>query len=67
MRRSNKRPVVLLPEPLSPTSPSVSPCAILNDTSSTARTYIGGVAEHAALPREVLGQVFNFDQFIHSV
>src|SRR5438105_13980261 len=32
------RPVVLLPQPDSPTRPSVSPCLIANDTPSTART-----------------------------
>src|ERR1700674_4378317 len=32
------RPVVLLPHPDSPTSPSVSPLATVNEISSTART-----------------------------
>ena len=37
-RRSTVRPIVLLPEPDSPTRPSVSPRRIANDTPSTART-----------------------------
>src|SRR2546427_3065699 len=32
------RPTVVLPQPDSPTSPSVSPCSSVNDTPSTART-----------------------------
>ena len=35
---STMRAMVLLPEPDSPTSPSVSPRSITNDTSSTTRT-----------------------------
>src|SRR5207253_8601250 len=38
MRRRMQRPVVDLPQPDSPTSPSVSPLRMLNDTSSTACT-----------------------------
>src|SRR5688572_25742431 len=34
-----QRPVVVLPHPLSPTSPSTSPCVTANDTPSTARTW----------------------------
>ncbi len=33
-----QRPVVVFPQPLSPTSPSTSPCCTENDTPSTART-----------------------------
>src|ERR1022692_3413581 len=35
---STERPIVLLPEPDSPTRPSTSPCPISKLTSSTART-----------------------------
>ena len=38
MRRRMSRPRVLLPEPDSPTKPSVSPSWISSETSSTART-----------------------------
>ena len=38
MSRSSIRPNVLLPEPDSPTSPSVSPASIASDTPLTART-----------------------------
>src|SRR5450631_529009 len=38
IRPSNERRTVLLPEPLSPTSPTASPGWIENETSSTART-----------------------------
>ena len=34
--RTTARPVVVLPDPDSPTSPSVSPARMENDTSSTA-------------------------------
>ncbi len=34
----SRRPMVLLPQPDSPTSPTVSPAATSNVTSSTART-----------------------------
>src|SRR5258706_11596303 len=39
MSRRMQRPVVVLPQPLSPTSPSTSPGWIENDTPSTARTW----------------------------
>jgi hypothetical protein len=35
---STRRAVVVLPHPDSPTSPSVSPCLIVKETSSTACT-----------------------------
>src|SRR6185295_11055644 len=38
MRRSSERPAVVLPQPLSPTSPRVSPGATAKEMSSTART-----------------------------
>src|SRR6185369_7101208 len=38
MSRSSVRPAVVLPQPLSPTSPSVSPGPTWNEMSSTART-----------------------------
>src|SRR6516164_8836805 len=41
IKRSSNRPRVDLPQPLSPTSPSVSPAAIDNDMSSTAVVYAG--------------------------
>ena len=37
-RRMSARPVVLLPQPDSPTRPSVSPRRMVNEMSSTART-----------------------------
>jgi hypothetical protein len=37
--RRMQRPVVVLPQPLSPTSPSTSPSRTENDTPSTARTW----------------------------
>jgi len=43
IRRSTVRPIVLLPEPDSPTKPSVSPVRIANETSSTARTGRSGL------------------------
>src|ERR1700678_382539 len=39
IRRRINRPSVLLPEPDSPTKPTVSPARISKDTSSTARTW----------------------------
>src|SRR5215203_4312281 len=38
IKRSRQRPTVDLPQPDSPTKPSVSPARISNDTPSTART-----------------------------
>src|SRR6185369_11318752 len=38
IKRSRQRPTVDLPQPDSPTRPSVSPAKISNDTPSTART-----------------------------
>src|SRR4051812_12460340 len=40
IRCINSRAVVDLPQPDSPTMPTVSPLAIANDTSSTARTVL---------------------------
>src|ERR1700730_10197663 len=40
IRCINSRAVVYLPQPDSPTIPTVSPLAIENDTSSTARTVL---------------------------
>src|SRR6266576_7148556 len=40
IRCNNNRAVVDLPQPDSPTIPTVSPLAIENDTSSTARTVL---------------------------
>src|SRR6516162_114544 len=39
MRRRSDRPAVVFPQPLSPTSPRVSPGASANEMSSTARTW----------------------------
>src|SRR6185503_2966467 len=39
MSRRRERPAVVLPQPLSPTRPSVSPGASWNEMSSTARTW----------------------------
>src|SRR6185437_2596690 len=38
INRKTRRPSVLFPDPDSPTSPSVSPFSMSNDTPSTART-----------------------------
>src|SRR5580698_146223 len=43
IRCINSRAVVDLPQPDSPTIPTVSPLAIENDTSSTARTVLRGL------------------------
>ena len=53
MRRRRVRPTVDLPQPDSPTSPSVSFSAISNDTPSTARTSPTCDRKQAALDREV--------------
>src|SRR2546426_5464002 len=39
MRRRSERPAVVFPQPLSPTSPSVSADATAKEMSSTARTW----------------------------
>ena len=57
--RRMQRPVVDLPEPDSPTSPSVSPLAMSKLTLSTACTRLGFAGEEAAADREVLGQVLD--------
>src|SRR5271167_1178151 len=53
--RSNILPSVLLPEPDSPTSPSVSPASIASETSLTARTRVVALIPKADCPeRKVL-------------
>ena len=55
-RRRIALPVVDLPQPLSPTRPSVSPAARSNDTPSTACTVPTSRDEQPAAHREVLDQ-----------
>src|ERR1035438_373181 len=50
INRRNIRPRVLLPEPDSPTSPTVSPASILSDTSLTARTRVVEAVPKALCP-----------------
>ena len=61
-----QRPVVDLPEPDSPTSPSVSPGAMSKLTLSTACTSAALRAEESAADREVLGQVLDAQQRLGS-
>ena len=66
MARSMRRPVVVLPHPLSPTSPSVSPGSTVKLTPSTARTTRAFAAERAgeeaAAQREVLREVVDSEE-----
>ena len=59
MRRRIMRPVVDLPQPDSPTRPSVSPGMTSNETPSTARTAPAGFAEQSLLDREMLRESAN--------
>ena len=59
IRRRMQRPVVDLPQPDSPTRPSVSPGAMSKLTPSTACTTSALRAEQAAADREVLDQVLD--------
>ena len=57
------RPSVLLPEPDSPTKPSVSPSWMSRETSSTARTSPERRAAERGFGKiENLGQVADFKQ-----
>ena len=62
MSRSSRRPTVVLPQPDSPTSPSVSPRRIVKLTPSTAWTLRDRPLEDAALDREVLHEVADLDE-----
>ena len=66
MARSTRRPVVVLPQPLSPTRPSVSPGAMVKLTPSTARTTRAPARKQRASrpPREgeVLDEVLDAQQ-----
>ena len=63
IRRTSMRPVVDLPQPDSPTRPSVWPRWIAKSTPSTARTAADLAREQdAAGDREVLGQPRGLDQ-----
>src|SRR6266571_2145486 len=61
MSRRIERPVVDLPQPDSPTRPSVSPGMISNDTLSTACTR-AIAREEAASDREVFLEVLDPEQ-----
>src|SRR6266851_5724166 len=58
MRRSVRRPSVLLPDPDSPTRPSVSPAWMSSDTSSTARTSYGEPRAFPAKTDWACGKIF---------
>ena len=58
MRRSVRRPSVLLPDPDSPTRPSVSPAWMSSDTSSTARTSYGEPRVFPAKTDSACGKIF---------
>ena len=64
-----RRAVVLLPQPVSPTMPSVSPRITSNDTPSTACTApIWLLEDDPARDREVLDEVADLDQRVaHAV
>ncbi len=57
---SSVRPAVDLPQPLSPTSPSVSPRSMWNEMPSTAWTWPDDAREHALVDREMLLQILDF-------
>ena len=62
MRRRITRPVVDLPHPDSPTRPSVSPGIDVERDAVHGAHRAGRAAEHAALDREVLGEVADGEQ-----
>ena len=62
MRRRIMRPVVDLPQPDSPTRPSVSPGITSNETPSTARTTPAGLPNTPFLIGKVLGEVADGEQ-----
>ena len=62
MSRSSSRPTVVLPQPDSPTRPSVSPRRIVKLTPSTAWTVGDRPLEDAAADREVLHEVADLDE-----
>ena len=66
IRRSSRRPVVDLPQPDSPTRPSVSPRAIdkIDAVDGADRRLVAG--EPSAAPREILGEACRFDQRAHA-
>ena len=53
---------MVLPQPLSPTSASVSPSSTWKLTSSTARTCADDALEEALVDREVLAEVADLEQ-----
>ena len=55
--RRRHREVVVLPQPLSPTRPRVSPVLMSKLTSSTGLDHPDGALQKASLDREVLGQI----------
>ena len=62
MSRSSSRPTVVLPQPDSPTSPSVSPRRISNDDAVDGLHLTDGPLQDAAPHREVLHEVADLDE-----
>ena len=61
-----QREVVVLPQPLSPTSDSVSPRSMVKLTSSTARTWPTTRPQQAAMDREELPQIAHVEDAGHA-
>ena len=62
IRRSTQRPVVLLPQPDSPTRPSVSPGGQLEADAVDRMHVVDHAAQQPAADREVLLQVLDLQQ-----
>ena len=62
IRRSSSRPTVVLPQPDSPTRPSVSPRRIVEVHAVHGLDLGDGAPQDAALDREVLDQAADLDQ-----
>ena len=58
------RPTVVLPQPDSPTRPSVSPSLMVKLTSSTACTQATTRCNKPAAHREILDQVLDLDKVL---
>src|SRR3989442_2000998 len=55
--RTRSRPVVVFPQPLSPTTPRISPCRMSKLTPSTAWTYCSGPNRDPRKP-DLIGNIF---------